>query len=327
MAPPNNESPEDSLTCASRQPAIRPSSSATTYCHHGGATYLHSVLPTIQVSDSSPHGRRRVPWPADTTPGRRRAAPAGPCPSTVQALKHGCGLTATAPGSPAHHRPFPAYPPDRGRHPVQRLLDGTERGNQRLRVHPARHLHDSRHGIRPMQMAHMIQRRDALDLITGNALQCDNRRAEQGFGLVTAAVHRDDGRGRYGRLNGSGIAVARFPRRTVDGSIELRYVGCAAGRLHRGIVGHAGHPTVVDAMYVLAVAGLVQQIGNLSPCGRSEPGGRIKSQPRCQNERPLPRTRMRQKSHIRSPSLTRPSTSMMSRSSVRDAQCCSRVRP
>ena len=139
-----------------------------------------------------------------------------------------------------------------------------------------------------MQMAHMIQRR---------ALQCDNRRAEQGFGLVTAAIHRDDGRV-YGRLNGSGIAVARFPRRTVDGSIELRYVGCAARRMHRGIVGHAGHPTVVDAMYVLAVTGLVQQIGNLSPVRAREPGGRIKSQPRCQNERPLPRTRMRQ-SHIR----------------------------
>ena len=51
-------------------------------------------------------------------------------------------------------------------------------------------------------------------------------------------------------------------------------------------------------MYVLAVTGLVQQIGNLSPVRAREPGGRIKSQPRCQNERPLPRTRMRQ-SHIR----------------------------
>ncbi len=51
-------------------------------------------------------------------------------------------------------------------------------------------------------------------------------------------------------------------------------------------------------MYVLAVTGLVQHIGNLSPVRAREPGGRIKSQPRCQNERPLPRTRMRQ-SHIR----------------------------
>ena len=40
----------------------------------------------------------------------------------------------------------------------------------------------------------------------------------------------------------------------------------------------AGHPTVVDAMYVLAVTGLVQQIGNLSPVRAREPGGRIKSQ-------------------------------------------------